>query len=182
MKLNRLVLLGAAVLTALTLTACDDKKAAPQNTAAEKQYNIGVVQLVEHKALDEANKGFVDALAARGFKEGKNVKFDFQNAQADQSNLRNIAQRFTSNKVDLIGAIATPAAQTMANATKTTPIVATAVTDFEIAKLVKKNNKPGTNVTGSSDMAPIDTLVELMLKIYPETKKVGTIYSSSSDF
>ncbi len=179
MKLNRLVLLGAAVLTALTLTACDDKKAAPQNTAAEKQYNIGVVQLVEHKALDEANKGFVDALAARGFKEGKNVKFDFQNAQADQSNLRNIAQRFTSNKVDLIGAIATPAAQTMANATKTTPIVATAVTDFEIAKLVKKNDKPGTNVTGSSDMAPIDTLVELMLKIYPETKKVGTIYSSS---
>lgn len=71
MKLNRLVLLGAAVLTAFTLTACDDKKAAPQNTAAEKQYNIGVVQLVEHKALDEANKGFVDALAARGFKEGK---------------------------------------------------------------------------------------------------------------
>ncbi|WP_304419077.1 ABC transporter substrate-binding protein [Turicimonas muris] len=179
MKLNRLVLLGAAVLTAFTLTACDDKKAAPQNTAAEKQYNIGVVQLVEHKALDEANKGFVDALAARGFKEGKNVKFDFQNAQADQSNLRNIAQRFTSNKVDLIGAIATPAAQTMANATKTTPIVATAVTDFEIAKLVKKNDKPGTNVTGSADMAPIDTLVELMLKIYPETKKVGTIYSSS---
>lgn len=179
MKLNRLVLLGAAVLTAFTLTACDDKKAAPQNTAAEKQYNIGVVQLVEHKALDEANKGFVDALTARGFKEGKNVKFDFQNAQADQSNLRNIAQRFTSNKVDLIGAIATPAAQTMANATKTTPIVATAVTDFEIAKLVKKNDKPGTNVTGSSDMAPIDTLVELMLKIYPETKKVGTIYSSS---
>ena len=118
MKLNRLVLLGAAVLTAFTLTACDDKKAAPQNTAAEKQYNIGVVQLVEHKALDEANKGFVDALTARGFKEGKNVKFDFQNAQADQSNLRNIAQRFTSNKVDLIGAIATPAAQTMANATK----------------------------------------------------------------
>lgn len=138
-----------------------------------------MVQLVEHKALDEANKGFIDALAARGFKEGTNVKFDFQNAQADQSNLRNIAQRFTSNKVDLIGAIATPAAQTMANATKTTPIVATAVTDFEIAKLVKNNEKPGTNVTGSSDMAPIDTLVELILKIYPETKKVGTIYSSS---
>ncbi len=179
MKLNRLVLLGAAVLTALSLTACDDKKSAPQNNAEQKQFNIGVVQLVEHKALDEANKGFIDALAARGFKEGTNVKFDFQNAQADQSNLRNIAQRFTSNKVDLIGAIATPAAQTMANATKTTPIVATAVTDFEIAKLVKNNEKPGTNVTGSSDMAPIDTLVELILKIYPETKKVGTIYSSS---
>ena len=67
----------------------------------------------------------------------------------------------------------------MANATKLLLSFATAVTDFEIAKLVKKNDKPGTNVTGSSDMAPIDTLVELMLKIYPETKKVGTIYSSS---
>ncbi len=181
MMMKRLCLLGAAVLTALTLTACDDKKTvsqAPTNPAV-KQYNIGVVQLVEHKALDAANKGFVDALAARGFVQGKNVTFDFQNAQADQSNLRNIAQRFTSNKVDLIGAIATPAAQTMANATKTTPIVATAITDFEIAKLVKDNKKPGTNVTGSSDMAPIDSLVELILKIYPDTKKVGAIYSSS---
>lgn len=127
------------------LTACDDKKATPAaagSTPAAKTYSIGVVQLVEHKALDAANKGFVDAFKARGFEEGKNVKFDFQNAQADQSNLRNIAQRFVSNKVDLIGAIATPAAQTMANATRTIPIVATAVTDFEIAKLVKSNDKP----------------------------------------
>jgi putative ABC transport system substrate-binding protein len=180
MKFSRLCLLTAAVAASLALTACDDKKT--QNTAqapAQKTLQIGVVQLVEHNALDAANKGFVDALAARGFSAGKNVEFDFQNAQADQSNLRNIAQRFVSKKVDLIGAIATPAAQSAANATQTIPIVATAVTDFEIAKLIKSNAKPDTNVTGSSDMAPIDALVELILKFYPQTKKVGVLYSSS---
>jgi putative ABC transport system substrate-binding protein len=180
MKFSRLCLLTAAVAASLALTACDDKKT--QNTAqapAQKTLQIGVVQLVEHNALDAANKGFVDALAARGFSAGKNVEFDFQNAQADQSNLRNIAQRFVSKKVDLIGAIATPAAQSVANATQTIPIVATAVTDFEIAKLIKSNAKPDTNVTGSSDMAPIDALVELILKFYPQTKKVGVLYSSS---
>ncbi len=182
MKISRLCLLAASLTAAFMLTACDDKKATPAaagSTPAAKTYSIGVVQLVEHKALDAANKGFVDALKTRGFEEGKNVKFDFQNAQADQSNLRNIAQRFVSNKVDLIGAIATPAAQTMANATRTIPIVATAVTDFEIAKLVKSNDKPGANVTGSSDMAPIGDLADLIIKIYPNTKNVGAIYSSS---
>ncbi len=182
MKLFNYCLIGAALVAALSLTACgDDKKPAntAQTQAPAKTYNIGIVQLVEHNALDAANKGIVDALAERGFVKDKNVKFDFQNAQADQSNLRNIAQRFVSNKVDLIGAIATPAAQTMANATQTIPIVATAITDFEIAKLVKTNAKPDTNVTGSSDMAPIPPLLDLILKIYPNTKTVGALYSSS---
>ncbi|MBQ8829912.1 MAG: ABC transporter substrate-binding protein [Burkholderiaceae bacterium] len=178
MKFSRLCLMAVAVATALSLTACDDKQAS-KSASEKKVLQIGIVQLVEHNALDAANRGFVDALANRGFKAGENVKFDQQNAQADQSNLRNIAQRFMSNKVDLIGAIATPAAQTVANATTKTPIVATAVTDFEIAKLVKSNDKPGTNVTGSSDMAPIDKLVELILKFYPQTKNIGAIYSSS---
>ena len=135
MKISRLCLLAASLAAVLTVTGCDDKKAAAPaaQAPAAKPYNVGVVQLVEHQALDAANKGFVDGLASKGFVEGKNVKFDFQNAQADQSNLRNIATRFTGNKVDLIGAIATPAAQTMANATNKIPIVATAVTDFEIA-------------------------------------------------
>ena len=167
MKISRLCLLAASLAAVLTVTGCDDKKTATPaaQASAAKTYNIGVVQLVEHQALDAANKGFVE--------------FDFQNAQADQSNLRNIATRFTGNKVDLIGAIATPAAQTMANATNKIPIVATAVTDFEIAKLVKSNDKPGTNVTGSSDMAPISSLLELIVKIYPNAKNVGVMYSSS---
>ncbi len=101
--------------------------------------NIGIVQLVEHDALDAANRGIIDGMAKRGFKDGVNVKFDKQNAQADQSNLHNIATRFVSNKDKLIFAIATPAAQSVASVTKEIPIVATAVTNFEVARLVKSN-------------------------------------------
>ena len=140
---------------------------------------VGIAQLVEHGALDAANKGFVAGMASKGFKENENVKYDRQNAQADQSNLQNIAQRFVSNKVDLICAIATPTAQTMANATKDIPIVATAVTDYEVAKLAASNNEPKGNVTGTSDMNPIDQQLELLLKIAPQTKNIGTVYSSS---
>jgi putative ABC transport system substrate-binding protein len=129
--------------------------------------------------LDAANKGFVDGLAKKGFKDGQNIKLDKQNAQADQSNLQNIAQRFVSNKVDLICAIATPAAQTMANATKDIPIVGTAITDYEAAKLVKSKDKPGTNVTGTTDMNPVKEQVDLMLKLVPNTKTIGLIYCSS---
>lgn len=145
----------------------------------DKKANVGIVQLVEHSALDAANKGFVDGLAAKGFKEGENITFDRQNAQADQSNLQNIAHRFVSNKVDLVCAIATPAVQTMANATADIPIVATAVTDYEVAKLVKSKDKPGTNVTGTTDMNPVEDQLELLLKLAPETKVIGTVYSSS---
>ena len=143
----------------------------------DKAYNIGVVQLVEHGALDAANKGFVDGLASKGYKD--NVKFDQQNAQADQSNLANIAQRFVSNKVDLICAIATPSAQTVANLTKDIPIVATAVTDYEEAKLVESNEKPGGNVTGTTDMNPIEQQVDLLLRFAPNAKAIGLIYCSS---
>lgn len=149
-----------------------------QNEARKDKVNVGVVQLVEHKALDAANKGFVDGMAAKGFTADK-VNYDQQNAQADQSNLQNIAHRFISNKVDLICAIATPAAQTVANITSDIPIVATAVTDYESAKLVKSATKPGTNVTGTTDMNPVEKQLDLILRIVPNVKSIGTIYSSS---
>lgn len=164
---------AAAVCAALALTACGDKEAANAKTADEPI--IGIVQLVEHQALDAANKGIVDALKDRGIK----AKLDQQNAQADQSNLRNIAQRFVSEKASLIFAIATPAAQTVANATATIPIVATAVTNFEIAKLVKSEKQPDTNVTGSSDLNPVTAQLDLMLKLVPNAKRIATIYNSS---
>ncbi len=164
--------IAAMALSVGLVAGCGGEKAT--NT---KAYNVGVVQLVEHGALDAANKGFVDGLASRGFKD--NVKFDQQNAQADQSNLQNIAQRFVNNKVDLICAIATPAAQTMANATSTIPIVATAVTDYEQARLVVSNREPKGNVTGTTDMNPIKEQIDLMLRLAPNTKTIGTIYSSS---
>ena len=168
---------GAALLLAVgVLAGCGGEKKADDG---KKMVTVGIAQLVEHGALDAANKGFVAGMASQGFKENENVKYDRQNAQADQSNLQNIAQRFVSNKVDLICAIATPTAQTMANATKDIPIVATAVTDYEVAKLAASNSEPKGNVTGTSDMNPIDQQLDLLLQIAPQTKNIGTIYSSS---
>ena len=149
------------------------------NNANNGMKQVGVIQLVEHPALDAANKGFVQALADQGFKEGETVQIDQQNAQADQSNLNSIAQRFTSDRKDLVLAIATPAAQTMANASHDIPIVGTAITDYVQAKLVKSDEKPGTNVTGTSDASPVDQQVDLILAIKPQTKKIGIVYSSS---
>ena len=168
---------GLMLTLALGVLGCGgDKKEAPKK--AEK-VNVGIVQLVEHAALDAANKGFVEGLASKGYKEGQNISYDRQNAQADQSNLQNIAHRFVNNKVNLICAIATPAAQTVANVTSDIPIVATAVTDYKTAKLVKDNAKPGTNVTGTTDMNPVEQQLDLLLKVVPNAKSVGTIYCSS---
>lgn len=178
-KTLKLAAIGAIAMMSLGLLAGCGSAPANQGGSGEKTYNIGIVQLVEHNALDAANKGFVDALAERGFVEGKNLTLDRQNAQADQSNLQNIGQRFVSNKVDLIYAIATPSAQTVANLTKDIPIVASAVTDFAQAKLVKSNGEPGGNVTGASDMNPIPEQIDLLLKIVPDAKTIGTIYTSS---
>lgn len=179
LKSNKIKALAAGLMLTFALGALGcggDKKEA--GAKAEK-VNVGIVQLVEHAALDAANKGFVDGLASKGYKEGQNITFDKQNAQADQSNLQNIAHRFVNNKVDLICAIATPAAQTVANVTSDIPIVATAVTDYKTAKLVKDNAKPGTNVTGTTDMNPVAEQLDLLLKLVPNVKTIGTIYCSS---
>ena len=166
-----------AMTAAALLTGCgNDAKDNTAGTAkAEDGKTVGLVQLVEHPALDAASRGIQDAVKARGL----NVTFDVQNAQADQSNLANIAQRFVSQTYPLIFAVATPAAQTIANATQTTPIVATAVTDYAAAKLVKSNDKPGTNVTGSSDLNPVGAQLDLIMQFVPEAKTIGTIYNSS---
>jgi len=173
-KLAKCAALGIAALGILASAGCGQ-----QAEKGEKTYKVGIVQLVEHSALDDANRGFVDGLKARGYEEGKNLTIDRQNAQADQSNLQNIVQRFISDKVDLICAIATPAVQSAANATKDIPIVGTAVTDYVSAKVVQSNEKPGGNVTGTSDLSPIADQIDLLMKLYPNAKTIGTIYSSS---
>ena len=180
MKKNVKSMLAMAMTALLLGTAgCGGGSDAKKSASGAKTYQVGIIQLVEHPALDAANKGFVDGLKAKGFEEGKNIKFDRQNAQGDQSNLQTIAQRFVGNKVNLICAIATPAAQTMANATKDIPIVGTAITDYKIAKLIKDNSKPGTNVTGTTDMNPVEGQIDLLTKIMPKAKTVGFIYNSS---
>ena len=156
-----------------------DKKAEAPKKEEAKVYNVGIVQIVQHEALDDSRKGFIEGMKNKGFVEGKNVKYDQQNAQGDQSNLQTIAQRFVNNKVDLMCAISTPAAQTMASATKTIPIVGNAITSYETAKLVKSDKKPDTNVTGANDMAPVAAQIDLALKLKPQTKKAGLMFTSS---
>ena len=145
--------------------------------AESGKMKVGVVQIVQHPALDEANKGFVEALAKRGLSD--KIEIDQQNAQGDQSNLRTIANRFVSGKYALIGAISTPAAQAMANATADIPIVCTAVTNYETAKLMKSEAAPDGNVTGTSDVNPLEKEVQLIRAVQPGAKSVGIIYNSS---
>ena len=159
--------------------AADQQQSQAQEPQTKEMMTVGIVQLAEHDALTSANKGFVDGLAAEGFVEAEKLTLSQQNAQSDQSNLQNIAQQFVSNKVDLICAIATPAAQTVASATADIPIVATAVSDYVEAKLADDNDAPGHNVTGTSDMNPVEDQVDLILAIAPEAKVIGTIYCSS---
>ena len=179
LKSRNLKMLAAGVMLTLAMGALAGCGGEKKETAKKDKFNVGIVQIVEHAALDVASKGFVDGMAAKGYKEGENVTYDRQNAQADQSNLHTIAQHFINKKVDLICAVATPAAQVVANATQDIPIVATAVTDYEAAKLIKSNAKPETNVTGTSDMNLVEAQLDLIIKLVPTTKTVGVIYNSS---
>lgn len=163
-------IVSLALLAAVTLSTV---------AAKEKVLKIGVIQLVEHSALDANYKGFVDGLAEAGYVDGKNIKIDYQNAQGEQANCVTIAQKFVNSKDDLIFAIATPAAQAVANATKKIPVVISSVTDPESAKLVKSNKAPGKNVTGTSDLTPCAAQMDLIKKLFPEAKTVGMLYCSS---
>ncbi|GMO68595.1 MAG: ABC transporter substrate-binding protein [Treponemataceae bacterium] len=151
------------------------------------QLRIGITQFVEHDALDASREGFIDALAAGGYKDGaltadgKKIVIDYQNAQGDQSNCMTIAQTLVNNKADLILAIATPAAQAMASTTSDIPILITAVTDPASARLVKTNELPGTNVSGTSDLTPVKAQIELLQRLLPNAKTVGFLYNSSEE-
>lgn len=116
-----------------------DQNADSNADQQDKTYKIGIVQQQQHGSLDEANQGMIDGLKDNGYVVGENVTLDSQNAQGDQSNLQNIAQQFVSNESDLILAIGTNAAQTVASATTEIPIVGTAITSYKEAKLVESD-------------------------------------------
>ncbi len=147
--------------------------------SGEKKLKIGIIQLVEHPALDKNYQGFVDGLAEAGYVNKKNIIIDYQNAQGEQANCVTIAEKLVNDHDDLIFAIATPAAQAVANITKDIPVLISSVTDPESAKLVLKNTAPGTNVTGTSDLTPCEAQIDLLRKIVPNATKVGLIYCSS---
>lgn len=171
MKKSFLLAAAAAAAFTVGLSGCSKK--------ADGKIKIGIIQLVEHTALDANYKGFVDGLAEAGYENGKNISIDYQNAQNEQANCATIAQKFINDQDDLIFAIATPAAQAVANLTKNIPVVVSSVTDPESAKLVVSNDAPGTNVTGTSDLTPCAAQMSLLKKLVPNAKTVGMLFCSS---
>lgn len=141
---------------------------------------IGIIQLVEHPALDDARLGFIEGLKELGFEDGKNIRIDYRNGQASKDILASIADHFIAENVDLVLAIATDAATSMASKTTSIPILATAITDFVgEARLAKSNEVPGYNVSGTTDMNPIDAQIALLQRLVPEAKTVGLLYNAS---
>ena len=146
--------------------------------AAEK-IRIGITQILDHPALNAVRDGFIDAMAEAGYVEGKNVVYDVQNAQGDMATASTIAHKFVSENVDLILSIATPTSQAAVRATDKIPIVFSAVTDPVGAGLVKSLECSGNNVTGISDLTPVERQIELIKAIVPKAKAVGTIYNAA---
>lgn len=143
-------------------------------------FRIGISQFITHQSLDATREGFVDELAKQGYIEGKNIEIDLQNAQGEQRNLKTISQQLAESS-DVVLAIATPSAQSLANATQTTPVIFSAVTDPVSAKLVESREHPGGNVTGTSDQSSdaISTQINLIKKVLPKAKTIGILYTQS---
>ena len=138
---------------------------------------VAITQIVEHPALDSCRKGVKDVLAENGFVAGKNLRWDYESAQGNPVTASQIAKKFVGDQPDVIVAIATPSAQAVVATTKTIPVVFSAVTDPVAAKLVSNWEHPGANVTGTSDMAPVDKHLEMILRISPNVKKLGVLYN-----
>lgn len=149
--------------------------------AAEKVPYIGIIQQMEHVALDQAREGFIQALKDKGYEDGVNIKLNYQNGQGDKSNLATIADQFVGDNADLVLAIATDAAKTMAGKTETIPVLGTAITDYVTALLAESNEKPGYNISGTSDMNPVDSQIALIHELFPDAKTIGVLYTSSED-
>jgi putative ABC transport system substrate-binding protein len=168
-------LAGCAAQPAATTPAASAAGASAGTAASGKTYRIGIVQFVTHPSLDAVRTNFVDELARQGLK----VEVDVQNPQTDQSTLNTIAQGFAADKKDLVLAIATPAALAVAQAISDRPVLFSAVTDPVGAKLVASLDAPGKNVTGTSDMNPIDKQIGLVQQLVPNVKTIGMVYSSA---
>lgn len=175
-----LAAMGIVATAALALSACssagdtDSGSAGNGSTETVESYKIGINQLVQHPALDAATAGF-----KRAFDEaGVEVEWDEQNANGEQATANTIAQTFAQGDLDLVLAVATQAAQASAQNITDIPVLFTAVTDAESAELVESNEAPGGNVTGTSDAAPIDDQLALLLELVPDAKTVGIVYAS----
>ena len=179
-KLLAVLLAGAMTLG---LAACgsngvSQNSAGSENTSkGNAKYTVGICQLVQHDALDAATEGFKKALTDEF---GDDVKFDEQNAQNDSNTCSTIINSFVSNGVDLILANATPALQAAAAGTDTIPILGTSVTEYGVALQLKDfNGTVGGNISGTSDLAPLDGQADMLQELFPNAKKVGLLYCSA---
>ena len=158
-------LVGASLLAAASLVQAQDAK------------TVAITQIVEHPALDAVYQGIKDQLAEQGYKEGENLTVLHESAQGNAAIASQIARKFVGENPDVIVAIATPSAQTVAAAAKNIPVVFSAVPDPVGAKLVQSLEAPGGNITGVSDMLPIEKHIDLLQRVMPEAKRIGTVYN-----
>ena len=158
-------LFGATLLALATLVQAQEPRV------------VAITQIVEHPALDAVYQGIKDELAERGFKEGDNLEVMHESAQGNSAIASQIARKFVGESPDVIVAIATPSAQTVAAAARNTPVIFSAVTDPLGAKLVSNLEAPGANITGVSDMLPIDKHLDMLQRVMPDAKRIGTVYN-----
>ena len=170
--MKKLIALTLAILMTLGLCACSD------NTSSKDTYTVGICQLMQHVALDDATQGFIDALYAELGKE--NVKIDTQNAGGEMTMCNTIVNQFIANGVDLIMANATPALQAAAAATAEIPIIGTSVTEYGVALGIENfSGTVGGNISGASDLASLQEQAKMVQTWFPDAKKVALLYCSS---
>lgn len=177
--------LSAIALSAAALIGCggdktQESKAVEASEAVAKEAKaIAISAIVEHPSLDDIRRGIIAGLADLGYKDGQNLTVNFQSAQGNMATAGQIAKQFASENPDAIVAISTPTAQSLASATQTIPLVYTAVSDPVAAKLIDNNNvATQVNITGLSSQLPLEPQIELFIKIKPDAKRIGYVYSS----
>ena len=168
-KKSIVILLICMLVAAIGLTGCGGN----ENGGDAEMIKIGIMQFGEFEALQNANKGFQDGLAELGYVEGENVTFNYLSAAADTANCPTIADTLINDGSDLILAIATPSASAIKEKTSDIPVLFTAVTDPAGSGLVADNEAPGGNLTGTSDMTPVEQQIALGKQLIPDAKKVA---------
>lgn len=187
MKKKILAVLLTAVCTMGMVAGCggntsDNGIAGTQAAEASgDSYKIGISQFAEHGSLDNCREGFLEGLKEAGIEEGKNLTVEYQNAQTDTGTASTIADSFVSGKVDMICAIATPCASSAYNSCLNTdiPVVYTAVSDPVSAGLANEDGTSIGNITGSSDILPVEEQLKMIREMMPEAKKIGILYTTS---
>lgn len=147
------------------------------SSAQAAQKHVAITQIVEHPALDACRQGVQDGLAAAGYKIGENLRWSYESAQGNPTTAAQVAKKFAGDSPDVIVAISTPSAQTVAASARHIPLVFTAVTDPLGAKLVSNMEHPGKLITGITDLSPIDKHMALVLQVVPSAKRLGVMYN-----